>query len=236
MPTHDSRDFFDRQSSEKRYAELKAKLHVQDEIGARILNDEVSGEALVVGGVWDSFEWRSALQALTVLDSSRGMLKDYAPKGSIPVLGDLFVHEFAPESFDTVVFPLMLHHTAERSWRRSQRRIAEALQRAKRWLRPSGRLLILEHCPHPAWNPLQRVALPATKLFMKSIGQPLVLLQTKDFFERQLTTIFGACNATRLESNGLKPWTMLPVFLAAPWVQLPFAVYPKAYVFSAIKS
>ncbi len=236
MATLDSREFFDRQSSAKRYSELKSELHGQDEIGARLLNAEARGDTLVVGGVWDSFEWRPEVESITVLDSSPEMLKDYAPPGSRAVLGDLFEHEFEAGAFDTVVFPLMLHHTAEKSWGRSQRRIAEALERAERWLRRSGRVLILEHCPHPAWNPVQRLGLPVTKAFMKVIGQPLVLLQTQAFFERELTRTFGACRSVRVAPDAIKPWTMLPVFLGAPWVKLPFAVYPKAYVFSAQKN
>ena len=231
----DDRAFFDQQTADNRYSQTKEQCRGQDEAGSHILNAEVSGDVLVVGGVWDWFEWKPALKTLTILDVSSGMLQAYSPPGAVPILGDFFELEFAEGSFDAIVFPLMLHHTAERSWGYSALRIRQALERARRWLRPGGRVLIFEHCPHRAWSPIQRLLFPVTKQFMEMIGQEVVLMNTREAYEDHLRAVFGACQTVAVRAHGLKPWSLLPVFLGAPWIKLPFAVYPKAHVFLAAR-
>ena len=79
---------------------------------------------------------------MTILDLSKEMLEDYAPENSIPIVGNLFTHEFNSQQFDAVVFPFILHHTAEGSWTNCENRIVEAFERAHRWLKPNGKLIL----------------------------------------------------------------------------------------------
>jgi len=226
-------EFFDKQQSTNQYESLKRMTQALDRAAAEYLNREVHGDVLTVGGVWDHFEWRPHLTSLSVLDMSAEMLRAYCPEGATGVIGDLYVHDFAPASFDAVVFPLMLHHTPQGNWRSCEQRIEEAVQRARRWLKPGGRLFIVEFCPHPAWYPVQRALLPFTRRFLKHFEQPLVVMYTRGFYERVLTAAFGSCESTRVSPPGFDYSVWYPIFMGVRWLKMPFALYPKMHLFSA---
>jgi SAM-dependent methyltransferase len=227
------RDFFDRQQASRQYESLKQQTQLLDLEAAGILNSEVRGDALTIGGIWDFFEWREGLRSLSVLDLSPEMLKVYCPHGAVGITGDLYTHEFPPESFDSVVFPLMLHHTPEGSWSSCEQRIALALRRARRWLRPGGQVFVLEYCPHPFWNPIQRALLPLTRRFLRAFGQPLVVMYTRSFYERVLGEQFEEVRARRMDPPGFRYWVWYPVFMSIRWLRMPFALYPKLHVLRA---
>ena len=100
-------DFFKDQSGEK-YSSLKKQIELHDREIAGLLNQKAIGDVLSIGGVWEFFEWNSQLKSLTILDLSKEMLEDYAPENSIPIVGNLFTHEFNSQQFDAVVFPFDL--------------------------------------------------------------------------------------------------------------------------------
>jgi Methyltransferase domain len=233
-PSHQKlREFFDRQQATNHYEALKRMTGKLDLVAADYLNTEVRGDALTIGGIWDFFAWGDHLRNLTVLDLSPEMLKVYCPPRARGIIGDLYTCEFHPGSFDSVVFPLMLHHTPQGSWRSSEARIDEAMARAQRWLRPPGRVFILEYCPHPAWYPLQRGLLPLTRGFLKAVNQPLVVMYTRGFYERMLRARFGSCEARRIDPEGFNYWAWYPVFMSIRWLKMPFAIYPKLHIFAA---
>jgi SAM-dependent methyltransferase len=227
------REFFDKQQATHQYGSLKNMTRVLDEEAARILNEEVAGDALSIGGIWDFFEWTDRLKTLTVLDLSPEMLKVYKPENATGIVGDLYSHEFEPGSFDSVVFPLMLHHTPQGNWQACEARIHEAVERAQRWLRPGGRLFILEYCPHPFWSPIQRGLLPLTRKFLDTFDQPLVVMYTRAFYEEALKRRFGSCHVRRVDPAGFNYWIWYPVFMAIRWLRMPLALYPKLHVFVA---
>ena len=142
--------------------------------------------------------------ALTVLDLSPEMLKMYCPDHAIGVVGDVYEHEFPAESFDSIVFPLMLHHTPRGSWRSCEARIEEVLDRIKPWLRKGGHVFVLEYCPHPAWSPVQRALLPLTKAFLARMSQPLVVMYTRAFYQRVLDERFGSFGGAPGRSQGVQ--------------------------------
>jgi SAM-dependent methyltransferase len=226
-------EFFDRQQATDQYGSLKRMTESLDRAAAEHLNREVCGKTLTIGGVWDHFEWRPHLTSLTVLDLSEEMLKVYCPPGATATVGDLYSCEFPPNSFDSVVFPLMLHHTPQGSWRQCEGRVQEAVRRARSWLKPGGRVYILEYCPHPAWNVLQRSLLPATRIFLARFRQPLVVMYTRTFYERVLEAAFGNCKAVRIAPDGFDYWMWYPVFMSIRWLKIPFVVYPKMHIFTA---
>jgi Methyltransferase domain len=227
------REFFDRQHETNQYASLKRMTLGLDIEAARHLNSHVRGAVLSIGGVWDFFSWTDRLDSLTVLDLSSEMLKAYCPKNAIGVVGDLYSHDFPPESFDSIVFPLMLHHTPQESWRSSQSRVEEAMDRAHRWLRKDGHVLILEYCPQRVWSAVQRGMLPLTKRFLARFDQPLVVMHPVAFYERVLTERFGSCEAKRVDPEGFNYWKWYPVFMSIRWLRVPLAIYPKLHVITA---
>jgi Methyltransferase domain len=227
------REFFDRQHETNQYASLKRITRGLDLEAARHLQSHSTGDVLSIGGVWDFFSWSDDLNSLTVLDVSAEMLKVYCPQDAIGIVGDLYSHEFPPESFDSIVFPLMLHHTPQGNWRSSESRVEEAIDRAQRWLRKDGHVFILEYCPQRALSLLQRAALPLTKRFLARFDQPLVVMHSVAFYQRVLSQRFGSCDARRVDPEGFNYWKWYPVFMSIRWLRVPLAVYPKLYLITA---
>ena len=226
-------DFFDRQQETGQYESLKKMTHLLDLDAAAYMNREVSGDVLTVGGTWDHFEWREHITSLSVLDLSGEMLKVYCPERAETIVGDLYTHEFAPKSFDSVVFPLMLHHTPQGNWRSCEARIQEAVQRAHRWLKPGGRVFIVEYCPHPAWYLVQRGLLPMTRRFLAAFKQPMVVMYTRAFYEKVLREEFGNGEGHRIAPDGFNYWMWYPIFMSIRWLKMPFALYPRMHIFAA---
>src|SRR5262249_51244973 len=149
---------------------------------AEILNSRATGNVLSIGGVWDHFEWRPQVEAMTVVDLSEKMLDAYAPPRASKVLGDFYRCDFGRARFDTIVFPLILHHVAEgegSTWEYCKQRITRAFELARDWIKPGGKVFVMEYCPHRAWVPLQSSLVPVTKRFLRLFGQPLVAMHTK---------------------------------------------------------
>lgn len=236
-PEHESArlvgQFFDRQQSSNQYQSLKKMTSRLDMAAASALNQKVAGDVLSIGGVWDFFEWREQIKSLTVMDLSEEMLSAYCPEGARGVVGDLYTHDFATQRFDSIVFPLILHHTPQGNWRSCEQRIEEAMQRARRWLKPRGHVYIIEYCPHPCWYPVQRALLPVTRRFLRWFEQPLVVMYTRSFYERVLARTFGSCELHKVAPDGFDYWAWYPVFMSIRWLRMPFALYPKMYVMSA---
>jgi Methyltransferase domain len=231
--TDDVREFFDRQQVDNQYESLKAMTRDLDVEAARILNSSIRGNVLSVGGIWDFFSWNEQVDGLTVLDLSEEMLKVYCPEGATGVVGDFYQHDFEPESFDSVVFPLMLHHTPQGNWRSCEARVEQAVERARSWLRKDGQLFILEYCPHPAWEPVQRLMLPFTKWFLARFNQPLVVMYTRRFYDNVLTGAFRSSESHLVDPKGFNYWKWYPVFMSIRWLRMPLAIYPKLHVFTA---
>lgn len=227
------RGFFDRQQETNEYSELKAATEKLDAAAAERVNGAVDGDVLSVGGVWDFFDWGRAVDSVTVLDLSMEMLNSYCPSGAKRVQGDLYEVDFPAASFDTIVFPLMLHHTPHGNWRACQARVAEALDRASSWLRPGGQVIIVEYCPQRFWWLAQRALFPVTKRFLAAFGQPLVVMYSRHFYECQLADRFGSVAGERIRPQGFKYWTWYPVFMSISWFRMPLALYPKLHVFRA---
>lgn len=229
-------EFFAAQQRDSSYEALKTLTRGVDRAAADLLNARVRGRVLSVGGVWEFFAPGPGLSGLVCLDLSAPMLESYAPAGAEKVVGDLFETELPEGSFDGVVFSLILHHVARGGWGECERRLRDALARARRWLKPGGTVFILEYCPHPAWMLVQRVLLPLTRLFLKLAGQPLVVMHDRGFYERELAALgFESVEARRISAPGVGDWTWFPVFMAVPWLKLPLKLYPKMHVLTGVK-
>ena len=231
--SEDVREFFDRQQLDHQYESLKNMTRELDVEAARQLNTKVRGDTLSIGGIWDFFTWEDQLTSLTVLDLSPEMLKAYCPENATGVVGDIYQQEFPPDSFDSIVFPLMLHHTPQGNWASCEARVEEAIDRARGWLREGGHLFILEYCPQRAWSPVQRALLPVTKWFLTTFNQPLVVMYEKRFYQRILDQRFGSCTVQLVDPPGFNYRKWYPVFMSIRWLRVPMAIYPKLHVISA---
>ncbi len=231
--SEDVREFFDRQQLDNQYESLKNMTQELDVEAARLLNSKVRGDTLSIGGIWDFFTWEDQMTSLTVLDLSPEMLKSYCPEHATGVVGDIYEQEFPPDSFDSIVFPLMLHHTPKGNWASCEARVEEAIDRARGWLREDGHLFILEYCPQRAWSPIQRALLPLTKWFLTTFHQPLVVMYEKRFYQRILNERFGSCTIQLVDPPGFNYRKWYPVFMSIRWLRVPMAIYPKLHVISA---
>ena len=173
---------------------------------------------------------------VTVLDLSPEMLGKYSRAGTQVIAGDLFKTNFEKSSFDSIVFAGLLHHVAEIGWLQSEKRVQLALHRAHEWLRPNGRVFIVEYCPHIAWYPIQRALLPITKLFLKAYGQPIVVMHTRRFYASTLARIFHEdADVKAIKPKGYRNWSLFPIFLGISWLKLPLIIYPKMHLFISTK-
>lgn len=225
--------FFDVQASDDRYRSLKALTEAVDHHAADLLNAEMKGDVLTIGGVWDYYEPRSAISSMTVVDVSESMLATYTPEGAIGLVGDLFDLDLAPSSFDSVVFPLMLHHLAAQNWATSLDRLDQAVSIAASCVRDGGRVLIYERCPVTALYQLQRLALPVSKRVLERSGQPLVIMHSLKHYMSVLRRHFRSVEATSVSTHGMSPWTMYPVFMTSSLLRIPHGLYPRPYVIKA---
>ena len=229
-------EFFDEQHKSEAYRNLKKLTRGVDEAAAKIMNAEVAGRALSIGGTWEGFAPGPQMKSLTCLDLSEETLKEYAPKDAKRAVGDLYTYEFATEMFDSVVFALILHHVARGSWSHCRERVTAALARAKEWLAPGGSVFIIEYCPAPAWMPVQRLALPATKAFLSLAKQPLVVMHEREFYENALKEAgFSKVEARLISAPGTSDWTWFPVFMAVPWLRMPLKFYPRMHIITGTK-
>lgn len=233
-PTEESvREFFDKQQTDSQYESLKYMTRQLDREAALQLNSSVKGDVLSVGGIWDFFSWGDQLKSLTVLDLSAEMLGAYCPTNAVPIVGDFYDHDFSSERFDTIVFPLMLHHTPQGNWKSCEARVERAIERANRLLRQDGHIFILEYCPHPVLSSAQRILLPFTRWFLAKFGQPLVVMYPRSFYESVLNKRFGSSEAHQIDPAGFNYWTWYPVFMSIRWLRMPLVVYPKLHLITA---
>ena len=232
--TEDSvREFFDRQQTDNQYESLKHMTRQLDTEAALQLNSSVKGDVLSVGGIWDFFSWGDQLSSLTVIDLSAEMLSAYCPADATGVEGDFYDHDFSEQRFDTIVFPLMLHHTPKGNWQSCEARIERAMERAQHLLRKDGQIFILEYCPNPALFSVERVLLPFTRWFLAKFKQPLVVMYSRSFYERLLNKRFGSSEAHRIDPAGFNYWTWYPIFMSIRWLRMPLAIYPKLHLITA---
>ncbi len=109
----------------------------------RWLTERARGATLEIGiGEWPSLEWYPADAELTGLDVDARALRKArravtsSGRSATVVEGDAMALDFAPESFDTVVFSFSLCGVPE---------VRGALLEALRVLRPGGTLLMADH-------------------------------------------------------------------------------------------
>ena len=231
--TDEVRDFFEKQQINDQYDSLKAMTRDLDLAAASMLNSAMKGDILSIGGIWDHYESNTATKSLTVVDLSPLMLNAYCPEGAKGIVGDFFELSLDKNSYDILVFPLMLHHTPKGTWRQSQNRVTEALELASELIRPGGELFILEYCPQKFWMPFQKILYPVTRIFLKIFSQPLVAMYPERFYEHEIIRQFGNCKIKRISTDDQNDRRWYPVFMSIRWLKIPFRWYPKLTLISS---
>lgn len=226
-------DFFADQVRSDRYRSLKAQTEVFDRAAAAVLNQRMRGRVLAIGGLWDYFETTPAVTELTVLDLSIEMLQTYGHAEATVISGDFFEMDLEAGAYDTVVFPLMLHHVAEGSWRECERRVRLALSRGAALLAPGGELLVYEYCPAPWLRLAQRLVLPITRRLLAHNGQPLVVMHSLAFYRQELAAAAGQARVLPITARPARPWAWYPVFMSSRWLRIPIGLYPKPAILSS---
>ena len=182
MPT-ENRTFFDGRASD--YRTLGIGNEADNHVAARRIEAGVRGSVLSVGGLWDQASLSPGVR-VTAADVSREMLRAFAQPGMALVQCDARALPFARSSMDHAVVPLVLHHLADRSAAGARRQVRDALRQLRAIVRPGGTIWINEICVNGAISLLEGLAGPLTSRVLSLVGQPLVVLHSRSFYEKTL--------------------------------------------------
>ncbi len=219
------RDFFNREAAG--YGRRPGGMRPFHEITDEKLGAALSGAVLCVGSLWVGSSPLPSGATITAADSAIAMLLrgERSPDRSLGA--DALGLPFRDDTFDHLVYPLVLHHIAETSAARSRALVRRALAEGKRVLRPGGTLWISDFSvPRPVYV-AERFLAPVTRLLLRCVRQPFLVMHTAGFYARTLESLgFSGVAAERIRPTSIGPWdTMVPV-IAAPWFHVPRFAYP----------
>ncbi len=152
---------------------------------AAILNRELTGNVLCVGGLYQNAELGGG-QQFSVVDVSEQMLQTWALRGAQVQVGDARHLPVPPASVDHVVFPLVLHHITDGRAVASRQNIAACLKEAHRVLRPGGTVWAIEILVSGVIYGAELALAPVTRAVLATQGIPLVIFHSRRFYLSQL--------------------------------------------------
>jgi len=223
--SRDVREFFDAHAAG--YQGKPAGMRPFHRETASLLAGALDGEILAVGGLWIEADPAALPGRLTTTDLSPGMLFGYRDRCPRLAAADALRLPFPDGRFDHVVFPLVLHHIAGRGAREARRLVGEALDEARRVLKPGGRIWISELPTSSAVYLLQRLGAPLTRALLGAVGEPFVLFHSVAFYRRELERRgFEAATATRIRPDGISALDLVIPVIALPRLRVPRFLYP----------
>lgn len=152
---------------------------------AAILNRELSGDVLCVGGLYQNADLGGG-QRFSVVDVSEQMLQTWAQRGARVQVGDARRLPVPAGSIDHVVFPLVLHHITDGSAGASRQNVAACLHDAYRVLRPGGTVWAIEILVSGVTYGAELALAPVTRAALATQGIPLVIFHSRHFYLSQL--------------------------------------------------
>lgn len=152
---------------------------------AAILNRELAGDVLCVGGLYQNAEPAAGRQ-FSVVDVSEQMLQTWASRGARVQVGDARSLPVAPATVDHVVFPLVLHHITDGRAAASRQNVTACLREAHRVLRPGGTVWAIEILVSDAVYWTELALAPVTRGALATRGIPLVIFHSRRFYLSQL--------------------------------------------------
>ena len=176
-------DFWDKQAAAFTAADgLRRSYHSEF---ADILNRELTGDVLCVGGLYQNAAL-SPQRRTTVVDVSSEMLRIWAARGVATQVGDARKLPIESASVDHVVFPLVLHHITDGRAQASRDNVEACLREAKRVLRTGGRMWAIEiFVSGPVYGAELALA-PLTRALLATRSIPLVIFHSHGFYQSLL--------------------------------------------------
>jgi SAM-dependent methyltransferase len=152
---------------------------------ADILNRELSGDVLCVGGVYQNADLGRG-RRVSVVDVSEQMLRIWESRGATVQLGDARQLPVPDASVDHVVFPLVLHHITDGRAADSRANVGTCFREAKRVLRPGGTLWAIEILVSAPVYGVELAMAPLTRAMLATRGIPLVIFHSRAFYLSEL--------------------------------------------------
>lgn len=195
---------------------------------ARTIERGLSGDVLCVGGIWARADLDACAGCrITVGDVSEEMLRHWASESVRTEICDARSMPFEDESFDHVVYPLVLHHIAGVHGAQARRFASEALVEARRVLRPGGRIWISEFTVSPPVYGLELAASPLTHAVLRLAGIPLVVMHSKAFYRHALAAAgFTEVECEAVAAPDAGPFDLLRPVIGLDWLVMPRFLYP----------
>lgn len=94
------------------------------------------------------------------------------------VCGDAAALPFPSGLFDTVVFPFIFHHVAQKSVSATTQKVETILGEAARVVKPTGTVVVLDLFLNRIFQTVQRTFYAPARAFLNAIGQPMMLFQS----------------------------------------------------------
>ncbi len=217
--------FFDKNAAS--YHERKAGMQFHHSVIAQRIEAQLSGDVLSIGGLWNERGEMGHLRSLTVVDLSLEMLRAYEKDGVRTMQADATNLPFDDDSFDHLVFPLILHHIAGSSAGEAQAGVHAALREAHRVLKPGGTVWISEFCVASALYLAELAAVPATRQLLGLIKTPLVVMHSKEFFAEALHERgFSSPAIEQIKAHDASPLDLITPVIGVSILKLPRFLYP----------
>lgn len=176
-------EFWDKQSADYTAADGQRRSYHSE--FAAILNRELSGTVLCVGGLYQNADLSRGL-AFSIVDVSTAMLSVWRARGLDARLGDARHLPVADGSVNHVVFPLVLHHITDGTAAAARQNVRDCLREAHRVLRPGGIVWAIEILVSRPVYAAELALAPVTRRLLATRGIPLVIFHSRPFFLEQL--------------------------------------------------
>jgi SAM-dependent methyltransferase len=223
--TREVRRFFDDHADGYRHRQAGMQhLHA---VSASRIEATIDGVVLGLGGLWAGASPGATSARIVIADLSYAMLAPWSRGETWAVQCDALALPIAPGSCDHVVCSLTLHHVAGTTFKEARAAVGRILAGAATVLKPDGRLWISELCPSPLVYRFEQWLTPVTRLGLRALGEPLVMMHSAEFYLELLRKQgWQSVIADRIESPevGAMDWVW-PV-IAAPWLRIPRALFP----------
>lgn len=220
------RKFFNRQSDE--YHSGNMGMRSYHEVTARILESNLEGSILCIGGLWNCADTSSGNYQLTVLDVSEEMLSIYSDTSVRIVQGEARELPFAENSFDHVVLPLVLHHITDSSAGQSPRKnVSKVLLEASKVLKKNGKIWVYEFCLSEPIYHLELALQPLTRYALSIAGIPLVVMHSAGFYYEALRQAgLSEVTMANIQTKQAKATDWIQPIIGFKFLKIPRFLYP----------
>lgn len=205
---------------------------------AAAIEAQIAGRVLCVGGLWSRMnpEVLGSCE-VTVVDLSADMLSHYQELGVELMVGDARSLAVGDNTFDHVVFPLVLHHITDQSGVVARSNVRRALAEARRVLKPGGRIWISEFSVSRPVYAAEILLAPVTSRALGLKGIPLVVMHHADFYQKSLREQgFGDIALKPIQATRASPFDLIQPVIGLPMLRVPRFMYPVTPVLITARS